>query len=196
MDLALRTCGTLLLLSGLLRACLPVDDLILTKDCEDGFRRFMEMAQEGRFGNDVEDMNIGIDPKQVQIELVRRDAASKHFLLTVKRSTHAVSRYFDVVLGEGATLADAAQIGRALDEVFPESPFVLPAIGRARNAGPASGTAGTWSSDSWMGLLHGVAWRMMGPASLEYTVGIIVALALGLLATLVALWIPRPPPRD
>jgi hypothetical protein len=182
-------------LSGIFRACTPVDDLTLTKDCEQGFRRFVEMAQNGRFGSDVEDVNVGISAKQVQIELVRRDAPSKHFLLSAKRSTHSISRYFDVVPGEGSTVADAEQIGRALDEVFLESPFVLPAISRPRNAAPASGTAGTWSSDSWMGLLHGAAWRMMGPASLEYTVGIIVALVLGLLATLVFLWTAQPPPR-
>jgi len=195
MNLVRRISVAALLLGGLLSSCVPVDDLALTREAEQGFWRFAEMAESGRFGNDVEDINIGITAKQVQIELVRKDGTRQRFMLSAKRSLRGPSRYFDIVPGEGATDADVERIGEALDEVFARNPFVLPAVRKPRDAGEALDPVERQPYDSWRGRLRVIEWRMMAPASLAYAVGVIVALVLGLIATFLALWLSEPPYR-
>src|SRR6185369_10702197 len=95
----------------------------LSKDSEDGFRRFMHRAQSGELGEDVVNANVALMGAQARVELIRRDGSPMVFVLTPRRSSVAVSRYFDIAPGENATAERMARVGRALDACFIEDPF-------------------------------------------------------------------------
>ena len=163
------------------------EDLTLTKDCEEGFRQLIRMAQGGRLGDDVTNANVAVAGNKIRVELVGARAPVKVLLLTPKRSPQAVSRYFDVVAGEGATASDVGRVGTALDEVFVDDPFQI--LGLELSPGdPVPTLAEAWALSGWRGARRAFEQRMMVLAGLQYTVGVIVALAAGLLASLAVLW--------
>src|SRR5262245_3256008 len=96
---------------------------ILTKNSESGFRRFIEATQRGELGEDVSNANIAVAKSRVELELVRPGQASKRLTLAAKDHTQDLSRYFRIDPGEGATAADAAQVGKLLDRTFATDPF-------------------------------------------------------------------------
>ena len=173
-------------------------DLVLTTSCEGGFRRLIHMAQSGRFGADVTNANVGIGDNQVRVELVRAGASSKRLVLTRKRSHEMNCRYFDIALGDGATVSDAEQLGRALDEIFPADPYEVIGLEDSSTVDRLPNVAEAWAYDGWRGVLQSFESRMMVLATLRYTVGVIAVLSIGLVATLVLLWGSDPvrePPR-
>jgi hypothetical protein len=182
------------LLIGLCGATPAADDLTLTKDCEAGFRRFIRMAQTGQLGDDVTNANVGVEGNQVRVELVRAGAPAQLFSLAPKRSPRAASRYFEVVAGAGATASDADRVGRALDQIFAEDPFHIVALEQPPG-NPIPTLAEAWALSGWRGVVRGLERRMMVLASLPYTIGVIVSLAAGVLASLVLLWVSPVPAR-
>jgi hypothetical protein len=180
-------CVATAVLSGLIGSAVA-DDLTLTKDCEEGFRRLLHMAQAGQLGDDVRDANISVDGIHVRVELVRPGAANAVVLLTPKRSPRSSAKYFDVARGDNATENDVARVGRALDAVFSADPFQVLGHEGSPAGDRMPSLMQAWSSGSWRGVGRLVERRMMVLASLEYTVGVIVALALGLIASLAVLW--------
>ena len=194
MSLVRLICTASFLLSGLLwNASAVAQDLALTKDCEDGFQRFIHMAQSGQLGEDVTNANVGIVGNRVRVELVRTGAPIKLLLLTPKSSPHTICRYFDVAPGDGATARDVGRVGAALDEVFGADPFRLPGLEESLGGDPIPSLAGAWAYGTWRGVLRVVERRMMVLASLTYTAGVIVVLALACLASLALLWGSLPP---
>ena len=162
--------------------------LVLTKSCEGGFTRLIHMAQSGRFGADVTNANVGIGNNEVRVELVRAGAPSKRLVLTRKHSHETNCRYFDIALGDGATVSDAGQLGSALDEIFREDPYEVVSLEDASTMNPLPSAAETWAYGGWSGLLQLLEMRMMALATLRYTVGVIVTLSIALVAILVLLW--------
>ena len=168
-------------------------DLSLTRDCEVGFRQFINLAEAGRLGTDVSDANVAIADNQVRVELVRAGAPNKLLFLTRKRSPESPSRYFDIALGEGATADDLDRVGKALDEVFSSDPFQIVGLEASPDGEPISSLIEAWGRDGWSGVARAWERRAMVLASLRYTVGVIVLVALALLLSLALLWGSRPP---
>jgi hypothetical protein len=164
-------------------------ELTLSKDSESGFLRLMHMAQTAQLGADVINANIGVDGEHVRVELVRRHAPIAVLRLTPKRSAQTVCKYFDITPGEGATASDVARVGKALDDVFTGDPFQILGHEESFGAVPHPTLTEAWEYGGWRAVLRALEVRMMVPASLEYTVGVIVLLALGVLASLLVLWL-------
>ena len=168
-------------------------DLSLTRDCEVGFRQFINLAEAGRLGTDVSDANVAIADNQVRVELVRAGAPNKLLFLTRKRSLESPSRYFDIALGEGATADDVDRVGKALDEVFSSDPFQIIGLEASPDGDPIPSLIEAWRQDGWRGVARACERRTMVLASVRYTVGVIVLVALALLLSLALLWGSRPP---
>ena len=163
-------------------------DLALTRDCEVGFQRIIQSAQNGELGDDVTNANVGVSPHRVEIELVRRNGSNKVLLLTRRTSTQALSRYFDIELGEHATASDAARVGRVLDQAFQEDPFevAFDFFGAlAMSDFPTLTEA--WQYGGWTRVLRVAEGRLAAPVGLRSTVAVIVLVATALLASLVLL---------
>jgi hypothetical protein len=124
---------------------------------------------------------------------VRSGALAKQFVLTPKHSAQTIARYFDIEPGEGVTASDVARLGRALDDVFSADPFHLAGLEESVGGEPMPSLREAWTYGTWRGVLRVFERRMMVLASLRYTIGLIVALALGVLASLVLLWGAVPP---
>jgi len=166
-------------------------DLALPKGSgEASFRRFIEMAQAGRLGNDVRDANVGVLKNYVRVELLRPGAASKVLLLQPKSSTRAASRYFDIEAGEGATPGDVALVGKVLDEVFDADPFELAETFFYALPGHESipSLREGWAADGSRGVLRVLMRRMSVLVSLEYTSTVIVGVVIAFVASLLLLW--------
>jgi hypothetical protein len=189
MCLARRLGAASLLLAGLLgNAPAVAQDLMLTEACEQGFRRLIQMAQNGRLGEDVTNANVGVEKVRVRVELVRAGAPSKLVWLRPKSSTPAFARFFDVAAGDGATESDLLRVGRALDEIFTEDPFVVAGFRASPGGSPIADFTEAWTHGGWTGVLGAFERRMMALVSVQYTVGIILVLAIGLAASLALLW--------
>jgi len=178
---------SLTLLSTL--AAARADDLALGEDCAAGFRLFMQMAERGELGADVSAANVSVEKTSARIELVRRGAASKRFLLTARRDPGSPARFFDIIPEAGATAADMALVGAALDRAFPADPFALTGVETVAGAAP-TGIVAAWRSGGWRAVLRAAQHRMMSTVSLAYTVAVIVALVVGTGASLLLLWAP------
>ena len=162
-------------------------DLALTKDSEAGFMRFIHMAQTGRLGDDVTNANVGVFKNTVRVELVRGAAPKKVLLLTPRSSAQETSHYFDVEPGEGVTAIDVTRVAKALDEAFADDPFDLTGVEELPGSAPIPSLAAGWSGSGYRGVLRVLERRTMTVASLQYTIAVIVTLAIGLLASLVVL---------
>lgn len=183
-----RRAGVFVLLAALLSGGSAAQDLMLTEACEDGFRQLIQMAQTGRLGDDVTNANVGVEKIRVRVELLRGDAPSKVIWLAPKRSEHSLARFFDLTAGEGASEADLVRLGRALDQIFSSDPFVVAGFEASPGGEAIPGFAEAWTNDSWRGIVRVFERRMMAFASVEYTTGVIVVLAIGIVATLALLW--------
>lgn len=171
-------------------------ELTLTQDSEESFRRFMQLAQQGELGADVHNVNIRVDGVTARIELVRDGAPGKVLVLGPKRSAKAASRYFDITPGDEATATDVAAVGRALDRCFLDDPFQFAGIEESLASGPPPSFRDAWAYGGWRGLLRVGERRLMAPASLEYTVAMIAALAVGFTMSVLVLWSAPPSSRD
>jgi hypothetical protein len=169
------------------------DDLTLSTACEAGFRRFIEMAESGRLGDDVTDANVGVAGNRVRVELVRSGAPMAILQLTPKRSPQTISRYFEVVPGDGASATDAERVGRALDDVFGEDPFQIRGLEGSPAGDAMPSLVAAWASGGCRGVLRVFERRMAVLASRSYTIAVIVALAVASLASLALLWGSVPP---
>jgi hypothetical protein len=165
----------------------------LTKACEPGFLRFIDMAAAGELGDDVVDANVGVMGDQVRIELVRKGVPNKVLRLTLKRSRHTISRYFDITAEEGADESDVRRVGEALDRVFSQDPFRLAGIEALRGDMPAATFMEAWSYRGWKGVQQAVEQRMMTLLTLPHAVAVIVLLGMALLAGILLLWTAVPP---
>jgi hypothetical protein len=177
------------LLPALLMGIAPAaaQDLMLTEACEDGFRKLIQMAQQGRLGDDVTNANVGVEKIRVRVELLRTGAPSKVIWLAPRRSEQALARFFDITAGEGASQDDLVRVGRALDEIFPADPFVVSGFEASPGGEAIPGFAQAWTSDGWRGIVRVFERRMMAFASVEYTATLLVVLAIGVAASLVLL---------
>lgn len=147
--------------------------LVLTKRSEDGFKRFMDAVRGGRLGADVREANISVSESSVQVELLRRDAPRVVVRLREPASGASGAGYFDVQAVENASAADLVRIGRLLDDAFTSDPFLEELLIRdvERETPPA---------------------EEMRPASLGYTIAVILLAGLGLLASMGILCMPAP----
>jgi hypothetical protein len=146
------------------------------------------MAQQGRLGDDVTNANVGVEKTRVRVELLRTGAPSKMIWLAPKRSEQALARFFDITAGEGASEDDLVRVGRALDEIFPADPFVIAGFEASPGGEAIPGFIEAWTSDGWRGIVRVFERRMMAFASVEYTTGVLVVLAIGVVTTLALLW--------
>ena len=183
----------LLLATAALGATARADDLALREDCAAGFQRFMRMAEDGALGADVATANVSVEKTTARIELVRRGAPNKRFLLTSRRDAKSASRYFDIAPEQGATAADVAAVGAALDRAFPTDPFAVTGTETIADATSQPTILSAWRSGGWHAALRSAERRIMSTVSVAYTVAVIVGLAFGTAASLVVLW--SPPPR-
>jgi hypothetical protein len=165
----------------------------LTRDSEPGFLRFIGMAEAGELGDDVINANVGVMGDTVRIELVRKGAPSKILLLTLKRSRHSISRYFDIAAEEGADENDVRLVGEALDRVFSEDPFRLAGNEALPGDMPATTFMEAWSYRGWKGVQQAIEQRMMTLITLPHAVAVIVLLGMALLAGTLLLWTAVPP---
>ena len=171
----------------------PGQDSALTRDSEFGFQRLIRAAQNGALGDDVTNVNVGVSPHRVQIELVRTNAANKLLFLKHKSSTQGPSRYFDIELGAAATASDATRVGRILDEIFQEDPFEAPFFFRGDHMLSHSPTlTEAWNDAGWMGALRALEDRLTAPVGVQHAVAVIAMLALAGLASLIVLWGSKP----
>jgi len=191
----IRLVRTALGLLSVVQASLPLaaQGLGLTKDCEPGFRRFIDMAAAGQMGDDVINANVGVMSDHVRIELVRKGIPAVVLRLTPKRSRHSISRYFDIAPAEGAGENDVRRVGAALDRVFSQDPFRLAGMEALPGEMPASSFIEAWSYRGWAGVRQAVEQRMMTLPTLRYTTAVIVFLGMALLAGTLLLWTAVPP---
>ena len=110
-------------------------------------------------------------------------------------SNKSVSRYFDIEAGDGATTGDVARVGRALDKVFPADPFqlVLGFFEASAGSAPLPSIGDSWRRGGLTGVVTGLERRTAALASRQYTIAVILTLAIGLLAGVVLLWTSAPP---
>jgi hypothetical protein len=170
-------------------------DLALTKTCEVGFQRFIQMAQAGMLGSDVTNANVGVFKNHARVELVRSQAPNILLQLTPKQSTATNSRYFTIEPGEGATASDVVRVARALDEAFSEDPFELAYdfFNASRSGDPIPGLGAAWVTDGSRGVLRALSRQVAALVSLTYTIAVLAALAMALVASLLLLWGSTPP---
>jgi hypothetical protein len=185
--------GMALLLGAILgEAPISAQDLMLTEACEEGFRQLIQMAQDHRLGDDVVNANVGVEKIRVRVELLRGSAPSKVIWLEAKRSPQTFARFFDMTAGEGAGESDLARVGRALDEIFTADPFAVAGFEASPGGESLPGFADAWTNGGWLAVVRVFERRMMAFASVEYTRGILVALAIGVAAGLALLWGSHP----
>ena len=163
-------------------------DMVLTKSCEAGFRRFIGLAEGGALGDDVTTANVAALGDHARVELVRKQGPVKVLVLKPKRTPHSIARYFDIEAGVNANADDVARVGGALDQAFAEDPFGILGLEAPATTGSVPGIGEAWAYGGWTAVLDALERRMMILAGLRYTVGVIVALGLGTLASLVLLW--------
>lgn len=176
-------------LSGFIQvARAPAQDLVLDMERGAGFQCLLAMAQSGRLGDDVTNANVGVNGDRVRIELVRGGAPVKVLLLRPKRSGETAFRYFEVEPAENSAASDAALVGRALDECFAEDPFEILGVEAPADGGAGPGLLAAWSHGDWRAARRAIEGRMMVLASLQYTIAVIVVLAVGFAASLALLW--------
>jgi hypothetical protein len=183
------TLARLLLLLGFIASSAAAQELTLSRDCEVGFRRFIQMAQQGRLGDDVTNANVSVDGDNIEIELVRAHAPAKRFRLKARQSGQIGSRYFDIALGSGASSADAERLGRALDLAFVSDPFVILGDEALRGGAALPGIFAAWRAGGWHGVVRVLERRMMVLASVRYTMAVTALLGVGVLASLLLLWL-------
>ena len=87
------------------------------------------------------------------------------------------SRQFDIEALENASAGDLARVGQLLDEVFVSSPFQD--VQKRNVVAPGGVQSALWS-------------RLEEPASFPYTIGVIVLILFGMLASIVVLCMPPP----
>ena len=152
----------------------------LAPDSEVGFRRFMGMAAEGRFGAQVDNANVAIGRHETRIELTRDGTAVKVFRLEPKEGSHTYSRYFDITAVGGANASDVAALGAALDDAFGSSPYRIAGVEPVAGWRPPPWRR-VWRDGSWRGVAQAFEFRLMMPASRARAL-----VATGLLAVLMA----------
>jgi hypothetical protein len=165
----------------------PQRQLVLTKDSEGGFRAFMDMVRGGKLGPDTREVNVDVSGGSVRLELLRESGPSMVFLLAQPDSTTKFSRYFDVQALENASASDCARVGSLLDEAFASSPFEEIPPPTQSAPGDALG-AGNALQRAWRAFRA----RLMRPASLQYTIAVIILTGVALLASIVVLCMPPP----
>ena len=150
---------------------------VITKDSEADFRRLMELIRNGALGADVQQANIDVADGTVELELLRK--SSPHMVLRLRRRTTSTgfSRQFDIEALENASAGDLARVGQLLDEVFVSSPFQD--VQKRNVVAPGGVQSALWS-------------RLEEPASFPYTIGVIVLILFGMLASIVVLCMPPP----
>jgi len=179
----------MVVLLAMLRVVVAVaaTDLVLTTGSDLGFRRLIQMAQQGELGEAVHNANISIDKKRVRVELLG-DGPAKNLWLSHKSTPQDLSRYFHVEPGDGATVDDVHRLSVALDAVFTQDPFgvSIDAVGSSLG-GPAPSWGEVWAGGGLLGMVKELERRLTSLASLSYTVALIVVLAGGLAVSLVVL---------
>lgn len=168
----------------------------LTTDAEEGFRRFIRMAQTGQLGDEITNANVAIEHDHVRLELVLDARPAQVFRLT--RAADTTGGYFDVAPGEGADASGAGRVASALHVAFRENPYQVVGLEESYASGPIPGLIEAWADGGWRGVARAYERRLMVPASLGYTIGVIAVLALAMLASLALLWgsVPPRPARD
>jgi len=183
-----------LLTLALCAASVSAQDLVLPKDSEAGFLRFMQTAQSGGLGHDVTNVNIYIAGPVARVELVRLQPPNPVVVLTTKSAQQAVSRYFDIAAGDNATAADVALVGRALDAAFDNDPFQLSSgFFDAVPGPPLPSLWDSWQDGGWGGVDRTLVRHIAALVGLPYVLAVIVTAAAGLAAAVVVLWTATPP---
>jgi len=177
-----------LLVAAHARAQTPV----LTPQSEAGFRRLIRLTERGALGADVVDMNVGIEKEHVRIELVMRDGGTRGLVLSRPSSSPSVSRYFHIEPDEGATQDDVVRVGRALDRALQADPYVAGDFFGVASRGAERPMVDEWRDGGWRGVRAALRDRFMAPASLAYTVAVIVALAIGVAGSALLFWLGAP----
>jgi hypothetical protein len=138
----------------------------------------------------VTEANVAVLKDRVRVEIILVDGTTKALLLTRKDSPQTFSRYFDVVLGEGATASDARRVGKVLDEAFRSDPFVvsLDDVGATVTDQPTIRLAEAWRYGGWKSVVTVLERRLVAPRGLRATIVVLIAVAIGVLSSLVLLW--------
>ena len=195
-DLSYRVAVALLVLIGIFRVpSADGQDMALGADCEAGFRRFIQMAQSGRLGATVTNANVGIVMNYARVELLCEGMPNKHLLLKPTSSAKRVPLYSPAHGGGGAAANVGAGGGKALDEAFAHDPFQFPEgfVEAVPGDDSIPRLTDAWVNDGWRGVVRVVERQMLALAGVSYTIRVIVALAIGLLASLVVILVSTPP---
>ncbi|MBI3783596.1 MAG: hypothetical protein HY270_09355 [Deltaproteobacteria bacterium] len=165
-------------------------DLSLNEDSEAGFRRLIQMAQNGRLGDDVSNASVSVVRDQVRLELKRAGLPSKWLTLTAKQASSTSSRYFDIRLDAGATANDVALVAAALDAVFAVDPFQTTAglFESPQLEQSASSFVEAWVDGGWPAVWRTLGRRLTTLASLRYTIAVIAMMVGAVVASLLLLW--------
>jgi len=164
-------------------------NLILTKNSEAAFQAFINGALTGRLGDGIVNANVSVAVTKADIDLVRADGTHALLHLTLRKSASAPSRYFEIEFGDGATVAEAAQTGRLLDQVFQSDPFELTFNFLDREVDASFPTViDAWRFGGLMRAFRVLSGRMTLAVGLHYALFAIVISAGSLLASVVILW--------
>ncbi len=186
---------TALVMLALGSASVSAQDLVLPKDSEAGFLRFMRSAQNGGLGEDVTNVNIYVDGPAARVELVRSQPPNPVIVLTTKSERQGVSRYFDIAAGDHATAADAARVGRALDAAFDDDPFQLASgFFDAVPGPPPPSIRESWREGGWSAVYRTLQRRFVALVGAGYVLATIATLTAGLMICVIVLWTATPPP--
>lgn len=170
-------------------------EVTLPADSEEGFRRFIAMAQAGELGEDVTNANVNVYMNHARIELVRAGGPPKRLLLTPKSTATTESRYFDLWSDEMLTGEELRRVAAALDHAFDGAPFhsTYGFFNAQPGDAPIPSLTTAWTYSGWPGIVRTLQRRMVALASLTYTGAVIAALVVAISVSVAVLWVAKPP---
>lgn len=171
-----------------LAAAAVAQEATLPPDAEEGFRCVMHLAETGALGADVRDASIAVNGAEARVELLRRDAPAAVLVLTPARQGRAASRYFAIAPSGDASPGHAARLAAALDACFAGDPYQFAGLEESLAERPVPGIGAAWRTGGWRGVARALERRMMGLATRAHAMAIVIAVATGLGAGVLALW--------
>jgi hypothetical protein len=168
---------------------------VLTPDAEVGFKRLIKLVESGAAGRAIHTANVAMQKSTVRIELVGSGGVHHSFVVrSIEDGGARTSRFFAIAPGPDSTSADAAVLGRLLDQSFQFDPFTLPP--QAGESGfavrDAPSVAEAWNSGGLSSASFAVLRASLRPAPRSYAYPVIALHLLCLLGCLAFVWRSRP----
>jgi len=176
----------LILLALVLPHSLLAQQPALTRECQDAFQRLTERVAAGALGPGTMLDNISISPDFARIEAHGPTTRWTATLTHPERPSTTAPRWFTMELKPNKALVHREALGKLLDEVFVESPWMQPHA--PAEAQRYRSLIDNLQDDRAAGRLP----RLEGTASRGYLAGVLIVTSIALAAVLWLLVWTRP----